>query len=614
MERQKRNSVKWESGQHVRRPDQKNRWSTGEQAVFLYLLIVFILVSIHMDRGNAPAAPDSIPMSENWTMKAGEVVSLSELPVGSLDLVTDVSGLNLRRRSLCLKSIDTQFDVYADGQRIYSYHPTIPKRLGASYGMYVHTIALPKDITSLTLRLEPVFPETPAALNDVVIEEGTEYVRALFKSNLWAFVLSSVILLIGLLFLTVGVFGKILMYTAGLDFVSFGVFCVLIGFTGFNDTLLLQVLTGHPALIRVITYVCLIFLPYPALSFFASATGNRRAFPVPASLVLCLANFGLQVFLTHRGISDYYYLVYISHVHIALAFLAAALLLVRAIYRHTIQKELLRSLIIGISACAIGGGLDIGRYYSLQSYGFTGYTRLGMLVFTLMMGFYLFHEQTRSLKLKQRENSLLISEITTAFAKVIDMKDSYTNGHSFRVAQYTSMLAKELGYDDETVERYYRIALLHDVGKIGIPKAVLNKPGKLTDEEFEIMKTHTTAGAEIISRAIDMVSEGSSGYLKEAKNLAHYHHEKWNGQGYPTGLSGEDIPLSARIMAVADVFDALVSTRSYKKGFPFEKAIAIIEESSGSHFDPKIAGAFLNAKDKAKEIADSHAEDVTSLL
>ena len=591
MEKQKRNPVKWKSGNHVRRPDQKNRWSTGEQAVFLCLLIVFILVSIHMDRGNAPAAPDSIPMSENWMMEAGEVVCLSELPVGSHDLVTDVSGLNLGRRSLCLKSIDTQFDVYADGRRIYSYYPTIPKRLGASYGMYVHTIALPEDISSLRLRLEPVFPGTPAALNDVVIEEGAEYVRALFKSNLWAFVRSSVILLIGLLFLTVGVFGKILMYTAGLDFVSFGVFCVLIGFTGFNDTLLLQVLTGHPALIRVITYVCLIFLPYPALSFFASVTGNRRAFPVPASLVLCLANFGLQVFLTHRGVSDYYYLVYISHGHIALAFLAVALLLIRAIRLHTIQKELLRSLIIGISACAIGAGLDIGRYYYLQSYGFTGYTRLGVLVFTLMMGIYLFREQTRSLRLKQHENSLLISEITTAFAKVIDMKDSYTNGHSFRVAQYTSMLAKELGYDDETVERYYRIALLHDVGKIGIPKVVLNKPGKLTDEEYEIIKSHTSKGYDVL-KDISIMPELAVG--------AQSHHERPDGKGYPNHLKGDEIPRVAQIIAVADCFDAMYSNRPYRKRMNFEKAVSIIREVSGTQLTPDVVEAFLRLVDKGE--------------
>ena len=122
------------------------------------------------------------------------------------------------------------------------------------------------------------------------------------------------------------------------------------------------------------------------------------------------------------------------------------------------------------------------------------------------------------------------------------------------------------------------------------------------------MKTHTTAGSDIITRAMSTVCDGDSGYLKEARNLAHYHHEKWNGKGYPDGLAGEDIPLSARIMAVADVFDALVSRRSYKNPFTFEKAMDIIREGSGSHFDPNVVNAFINASDEVREVMNTHMD------
>jgi HD-GYP domain-containing protein (c-di-GMP phosphodiesterase class II) len=135
---------------------------------------------------------------------------------------------------------------------------------------------------------------------------------------------------------------------------------------------------------------------------------------------------------------------------------------------------------------------------------------------------------------------------------------------------------------------------------------ILNKPGKLTDEEFEIMKTHTTAGGNIITSLIDKVPD--SDYLYEAKNLAMYHHEKWNGKGYPSGLAGEDIPLSARVMAVADVFDALISNRCYKKGFPYDKALGIIREERGRQFDPKIVDAFFAAEDQILEVADKFSE------
>ena len=117
------------------------------------------------------------------------------------------------------------------------------------------------------------------------------------------------------------------------------------------------------------------------------------------------------------------------------------------------------------------------------------------------------------------------------------------------------------------------------------------------------MKKHTTAGGEIIQEAMGLVSS-DTGYLKEAKNLATYHHEKWNGTGYPMRLSGDDIPLSARVMAVADVFDALVSRRSYKDPFSFEKALSIIEESSGSHFDPRVVKAFFDRKEEVKKVSE----------
>ena len=203
---------------------------------------------------------------------------------------------------------------------------------------------------------------------------------------------------------------------------------------------------------------------------------------------------------------------------------------------------------------------------------------------------YIAHVQRQNEKIGKLQNGLIL-----VLADMVESRDQCTGDHVRKTAAYTGIIMRQLRkdgvYADQLTDEFMRdvenSAPLHDVGKIQVPDAILNKPGKLTDEEFEQMKQHTTAGSEIISRAMAMVSEDDSGYLREARNLAHYHHEKWNGKGYPDGLKGEEIPLSARIMAVADVFDALVSKRPYKDGFPFEKAMAIIREGSGSHFDPK---------------------------
>ncbi len=224
-----------------------------------------------------------------------------------------------------------------------------------------------------------------------------------------------------------------------------------------------------------------------------------------------------------------------------------------------------------------------------------------------------------------REKNKTISEMQEALimvlADMVESRDENTGDHVKKTAAYTRIIMDALRirgvYTDQLTDKFvddvFRSAPLHDIGKIGVSDVILNKPGKLTDEEFEIMKQHTTIGAGIIDQVIETMpdSENQADYLHEARNLALYHHEKWNGAGYPTGLSGEDIPLSARIMAVADVFDALVSTRSYKKGMPFEKAMGIIAESSGSHFDPKVAEAFLGSEEEVRRVAEAFSREET---
>ena len=199
-------------------------------------------------------------------------------------------------------------------------------------------------------------------------------------------------------------------------------------------------------------------------------------------------------------------------------------------------------------------------------------------------------------------------------ADMVESRDQCTGDHVRKTAAYAKIILDELHkegqYTDDMTESFMQdvvnSAPLHDIGKIQISDVLLNKPGKLTDEEFLEMQKHTTAGGDIIAHAIALVSD--AGYLAEAKNLASYHHERWDGKGYPSGLIGDEIPLSARIMAVADVFDALVSRRSYKAPFTFEKAMDIIREESGTHFDPVVAEAFLNAEDQVRQVAEEFTE------
>lgn len=198
-------------------------------------------------------------------------------------------------------------------------------------------------------------------------------------------------------------------------------------------------------------------------------------------------------------------------------------------------------------------------------------------------------------------------EIIINFAEMVEARDTSTGDHIKKTAFYVEAIADELQKEgkfseiltDSYKDKLKRSAPLHDIGKIAVSDLILNKPGKLTDEEFAIMKSHTTQGMKILSKIeANANNTMDDNYLKEAKEMAHFHHEKWDGSGYPTGIKGEEIPLSARIMAVADVFDALVAERVYKKPFTYEKAMAIITEGSGKHFDPVVVEAFCHISER----------------
>ncbi|MCI7758860.1 MAG: HD domain-containing protein [[Eubacterium] saphenum] len=210
-----------------------------------------------------------------------------------------------------------------------------------------------------------------------------------------------------------------------------------------------------------------------------------------------------------------------------------------------------------------------------------------------------------------KELSRFHNETVMSFANLVENRDNSTGGHIKRTSRYVGLIAEELqarNYYTETLTKDYitnllKAAPLHDIGKISVPDAILKKPGKLTDEEYAIMKLHAENGGNIIRDIFRNLRDED--YRRTAFEVARYHHEKWNGKGYPDGLSGEDIPICARIMSVADVFDAVSERRCYREAMPLDKCFEIIENGSGKDFDPLIAEIFIDIRDKVEKV---HAE------
>lgn len=285
--------------------------------------------------------------------------------------------------------------------------------------------------------------------------------------------------------------------------------------------------------------------------------------------------------LYHRG--RFYPVSYIF-AFTALVILASTIVAYRGNLRRRLIMPLFLFTIMPIATATI--------HFFIDQYVLTSGSIVAMVVLLYSFSIFDANDMVRSAKEKEIETQkLMLSQTAAALVEAIDAKDAYTNGHSRRVAEYSVMIAEEFGKTKEECEEIYLIALLHDVGKIGIPNAIINKRGKLTDVEYGVVKTHPKMGSDILKK------------ISSAPNLsigAHYHHERFDGRGYPEGLKGEDIPEVARIIAVADSYDAMTSERSYRKGLPKMKARSELINGMGTQFDTRIANIMVKLIDEDK--------------
>jgi len=225
------------------------------------------------------------------------------------------------------------------------------------------------------------------------------------------------------------------------------------------------------------------------------------------------------------------------------------------------------------------------------------------------------HDHLEKLVEERTQELALTQEVTIySLASLAETRDPETGGHILRTQRYVSALARKLKdetklskyLDDMTIDLLYKSAPLHDIGKVGVEDRILLKPGKLTDQEFAEMKNHTVYGRDALRVAKEIL--GNNSFMHYAREIAYTHHEKWDGSGYPNELSGDNIPISGRLMAIADVYDALISKRVYKPPFSHQKAVSIIRKGKGNHFDPDMVDAFLAIKEEFRQIAIEFAD------
>ncbi|MBQ6552762.1 MAG: HD domain-containing protein [Clostridia bacterium] len=334
--------------------------------------------------------------------------------------------------------------------------------------------------------------------------------------------------------------------------------------------------------------------------FFAGALGMRRMIKVSGALLLIHAAiellslyFGWVFYFDENGtyFRGKYYIIYEAFYIVSLLFLIGSLIMVGRRFKH---RDVLTIVMIPVIMAA---GIIPLIFFKI----YTDYIAIGVCASLCYIYYNDLVQQDAKAKLvaDQKVISGMQENIITGMASLIESRDAETGEHVSRTSNLVKSIAENArndgvyadALDDRFVTELYALAPMHDVGKIVVPDDILKKPGKLTPEEFEQMKRHASEGGTVIRQILSGITDEE--YLKFASAIATCHHERWDGSGYPEGLSGEDIPLAARIMAIADVYDALISERCYKKAIPVGEALEIIRDESGSHFDPKLAEVFL---------------------
>ena len=340
--------------------------------------------------------------------------------------------------------------------------------------------------------------------------------------------------------------------------------------------------------------------------FLCGACGLKRLLKVAIGIMLLnvafqvvAAPFGLVFRILPDGsyARGDFYLVYLAFVAVSVGFaLYSAAQFSRQFKNRDLATLAIIVVLVAVGCIAQGLNPKLKTTYTCVS--------LAMLLFYMHNGDMVQRALFEQIREQIEHYARTQQRMVTGLAEIIEVRDEETGHHIIRTASYVKILALEARradyhadvLTDEYINMMIQCAYLHDVGKVAIPDAILNKPGKLTAEEFDVIKTHTTQGGRIVESIMGDVVEPD--YLACGKEIAVFHHEKWDGTGYPIGLEGEAIPLCARIMAIADVFDALTAKRVYKDAMSPEKAIAIIEKDAGTHFDPELAHLFVNAKDE----------------
>ena len=512
----------------------------------------------------------------------------------------------MRGKTLFFLSADKTVRVYIGTEEVYSFGENDVRLFGHTPGSVYCFINIPDDADNEIIRMEmsSYYENYATYMPEIRIADRDVAILTLLKENLLSFFYCVVIAMTGVVLFVLGIIQKLskkeedgMTYLGLVLMLSAGYYSI--------ETKILQIIYGNQTIYSYLVFMNLMLLPTLLLLYYMNNKENDGSPSFRIVLILTFINIIVQIVLQLLNIRDFMEMAFVSH---ALIFLTVVVVL--ANYGKMARKKGRKATGLEMSALiilALGSIVDLGRTYVLKVGDLGKYSRISMMIFGLIMLFihikrnikneiktieenkiYLEKEVDR----KTKEIRKLLVQSMNTLSNAVDAKDYYTNGHSIRVAEYSRLLAQRLGLSKDRQEEIYYAGLLHDIGKIRVPDSIIKKEGKLTDEEYEYIKLHPVSGYHIL-KEISASSDIAIG--------AKYHHERYDGKGYPNGLEGENIPEIARILGVADAYDAMSSNRCYRKALPQDVVRAEMVKGRGTQFDPNIADIMLDIIDEDKD-------------
>lgn len=556
---------------------------------------------------------------EGWSLRIGDVEqSIDSFPYIGESQANEVVIMknNVPReyfgQTIFFLSADKNVVVRMDGEEIYSFGRDNEYLFGRTPGSIVNFVDIPlMGDGDIEIEMVSPYPNYATYLAPIRVANRDVAILQVLKENMFNLFCSVIMLFCGILLLALGILQKKFRNSSG-GATIMGALMIGASFYYAIETKILHIWYGNQNVYSFFVFAFLMCMPIMLITYYMEAEDCWKKRKYQILLGLGYGNMIVQLLLQLTDIVDLINMAFVSHFLILISIVMVILgFLVK--FKESSKKELKQRYFLEVLALliiCIGNGIDMLRNYTIKIGDFGKYSRYSFTVYGIILVVLsmrrIIHsisiedrvnqtnlekeveEKTKALRDAQKKTTDILWETISALSNMVDAKDRYTSGHSKRVAEYSRMLARHMGLSEKEQEDIYMAGLLHDVGKIRIPDDIINKPGSLTDEEFNYIKLHPVTGYHILKGISNSASIAIG---------AKYHHERYDGKGYPNGLKGTNIPQIARIIGVADAYDAMASNRSYRNALPQDVVRGEIVKGRGTQFDPEVADCMLKLID-----------------